>query len=154
MPSPFEAIADLVNACQILPNLYTGGQPSARHLHALKQAGTDIIVDLRDPMEPRPVDEPDLVHHLGMVYVNIPVTSGALSDGALERILATLRTARDRTIFCHCNSGARVGGALIAHLILDHGMDEDAAATEAMRVGLRSAELLEWGLDYARRHGP
>jgi len=25
---------------------------------------------------------------------------------------------------------------------------------QAMRVGLRSAEMLEWGLDYARRHHP
>jgi len=154
VPTPFEAIADLVNACQILPNLHTGGQPGAGHLHALKQAGTDIIVDLRDPMEPRPVDEPDLVHHLGMEYVNIPVTSGALSDDPLERILAILRTDCDRVIFCHCNSGARVGGALIPYLMLDHGVDEDAAVTQAMRAGLRSAELLEWGLDYARRHGP
>jgi protein tyrosine phosphatase (PTP) superfamily phosphohydrolase (DUF442 family) len=154
VPTPFEAVADVVNACQILPNLLTGGQPGAGHLEALKQAGTNIIVDLRDPMEPRPVDEPDLVHHLGMEYVNIPVTSGALSDDALQRILAILRTARDRTIFCHCNSGGRVGGALIPYLMLDHGMDEENAVTQAMRAGLRSAELLEWGLDYARRHVP
>jgi hypothetical protein len=25
---------------------------------------------------------------------------------------------------------------------------------QAMRVGLRSLEMMEWGLDYARRHQP
>jgi hypothetical protein len=52
----------------------------------------------------------------------------------------------------HCGSGNRVGGALIAYLMLDHGMDEETATAEAMRVGLRGADLLEWGLDYVRRH--
>ena len=51
----------------------------------------------------------------------------------------------------HCASANRVGGALIPHFILDHGMTEDAAVTAAMKVGLRGADLLEWGLEYARR---
>jgi hypothetical protein len=32
-------------------------------------------------------------------------------------------------------------------------MDEEAAIEEAMRVGLRSPEMLQWGLEYARRKG-
>ena len=44
-----------------------------------------------------------------------------------------------------------VAGALLPHLILEHGLSEDDATTQAMRIGLRSADLLEWGLDYARR---
>jgi hypothetical protein len=35
--------------------------------------------------------------------------------------------------------------------MLEHGLAEDDAVGQAMRVGLRSADLLEWGLDYARR---
>jgi hypothetical protein len=31
-------------------------------------------------------------------------------------------------------------------------MEEEDAIEQAMRVGLRSAEMLEWGLDYARRN--
>jgi hypothetical protein len=35
--------------------------------------------------------------------------------------------------------------------MLDHGMEEEDAVDAAMRVGLRSAELMEWGLGYTRR---
>jgi hypothetical protein len=35
--------------------------------------------------------------------------------------------------------------------MLDQGLEEDDAVGQAMRVGLRSAELMEWGTDYARR---
>ena len=152
MSTAFQALSHVANACQILPNVISGGQPTAEQLRALKAAGGDIVLDLRDPMEPRPVDEPNLVRELGMEYVNVPVRAGSLDDATLERILAVLRQAGDRTVFFHCGSGSRVGGALIPYFILDQGMEEQDAVDQAMRVGLRSAEYLEWGLDYARRN--
>jgi protein tyrosine phosphatase (PTP) superfamily phosphohydrolase (DUF442 family) len=152
MPIPFQAVSGVANACQILPSVITGGQPNAAQLRALKDAGGRIVLDVRDPMEPRLVDEPSLVRELGMEYVNIPVRAGSLDDATMERILTVLRDAGDRMVFFHCRSGNRVGGALIPYLILDQGMEEQDAVDQAMRVGLRSAEIMEWGLDYARRN--
>ena len=152
MSTPFHAVRDVANACQLLPNVITGGQPTAEQIEALKHAGGGIVLDLRDPMESRPVDESTLVRRLDMEYVNIPVRAGALDDVTLERILGVLRSAGDRTVFVHCSSGNRVAGALLPFLILDQGMEEQDAIDQAMRVGLRSAEMMEWGLDYARRN--
>ena len=152
MPTAFQAVSGVSNACQILPNVISGGQPTADQLKDLKAAGGQIVLDLRDPMEPRPVDEAALVRELGMEYVNVPVRAGSLDDTTLEHILAALRGAGDRTVFFHCGSGSRVGGALIPYFILDQGMEEEDAVEQAMRVGLRSAEYMEWGLDYARRN--
>jgi protein tyrosine phosphatase (PTP) superfamily phosphohydrolase (DUF442 family) len=152
MPTPIAAAAGIANACQALPNIVTGGQPSAAQLEALRAAGVEVVLDIRDPMEPRPVDESAEAARLGLEYVNVPVVAGSLDDAQLDRILATLRGAAGRTVFFHCASANRVGGALIPYLILDEGMDEDDAVQQAMRIGLRSPELLEWGLDYARRH--
>jgi len=152
MPTAFQAISGVANACQIFPNVLTGGQPTAEQLKALKAAGGDMVLDLRDPMEARPVDEAALVRELGMEYVNIPVRAGSLDDKTLEHILLVLRRAGNRTVFFHCGSGSRVGGALIPYFILDQGMAEEDAVGQAMRVGLRSAEYMEWGLEYARRN--
>ena len=152
MTTAFQAISGVANACQILPNVVTGGQPTADHLKALKEAGGEIVLDLRDPMEPRPVDEAALVRELGMEYINIPVRAGSLDDTTLEQILGVLRGAGERTVFFHCGSGSRVGGALIPYFILDQGLEEQDAVDQAMRVGLRSAEYMEWGLEYARRN--
>jgi protein tyrosine phosphatase (PTP) superfamily phosphohydrolase (DUF442 family) len=156
MPTAFQAVSGVANACQVLPNVVSGGQPSANQLKALKEAGGDIVLDLRDPMEPRPVDEAALVRELGMEYINVPVRAGSLDDRALEHILSVLRGAGDRTVFFHCGSGSRVGGALIPYFIIDQGLEEQDAVDQAMGVGLRSAEYMEWGLDYARRnqHSP
>jgi protein tyrosine phosphatase (PTP) superfamily phosphohydrolase (DUF442 family) len=152
MSNALQALQGIANACQILPTVITGGQPNAQQLRALKQAGGSIVLDVRDPMESRPLDERALVQHLGMEYVNIPVKAGSLDDDTLDRILAVLRGAGDRTIFFHCGSGNRVGGALIPYFVLDQGMEEQDAVDQAMRVGLRSAEILEWALSYVRRN--
>jgi protein tyrosine phosphatase (PTP) superfamily phosphohydrolase (DUF442 family) len=151
MPNPYDALAGVPNACQLLPGVVTGGQPAAADLQRLSEAGGGIVLDLRDPMEPRPYDEPALARRLGLEYVNVAVGAGDLTDETLERILAVLRGAGDRTVLVHCASGNRVGGALLPYLMLDHGLEEEDAVGQAMRAGLRSAELLEWGTDYARR---
>jgi protein tyrosine phosphatase (PTP) superfamily phosphohydrolase (DUF442 family) len=151
---PIDAAAGIVNACESLPGVVTGGQPSAAQLAALRDAGVKIILDIRDPMEPRSYDEPAEAKRLGLEYVNVPVVAGATSDAVMERILVALRGRGERPVFFHCGSGNRVGGALIPHFMLDHGLEEDDAVQRAMRVGLRSAEMLKWGLDYAHRHAP
>jgi protein tyrosine phosphatase (PTP) superfamily phosphohydrolase (DUF442 family) len=150
----FDAMQGIANACQLFPNVVTGGQPSATNLEAFKAAGGAVVLDLREPMEPRPLDEPAVVSRLGMEYVNVPVSAGRMNDETIDQVLDVMRRAGNRTVLVHCASGNRVGGALLPHLILDQSLDEEDAVNQAMRVGLRSAEMLEWGLDYARRHHP
>jgi len=149
--TPFEAIRGVPNACQVLPTVVTGGQPTPEHLDALAKSGNAIVIDLRESMEPRGFDEPALVKRLGMEYKLVPVGAHTMSDTTLETLRTALTAAGERPVFIHCGSGNRVGGALIPALMLDQGMDEEDAVDTAMRVGLRSAELMEWGLGYTRR---
>jgi protein tyrosine phosphatase (PTP) superfamily phosphohydrolase (DUF442 family) len=151
MTAPIDALGGVVNVCLLAPTVVTGGQPSASNLAAFAAAGGGIVLDLRDPMEPRPLDEPQAARAAGLDYVNIPVTIASQNDTTLERILEVVRDAGERTVFVHCGSGDRVGGALIPWLILDLGFEEEDAINQAMRIGLRSADLLQWALDYAKR---
>ncbi|HEU4568986.1 MAG TPA: sulfur transferase domain-containing protein [Gemmatimonadales bacterium] len=153
MPTPFDALKNLTNACQATPTLVTGGQPDAQQLAAFKAAGGKVVLDIRDPMEPRPFPEPSEAARLGLEYVNIPVTAGQVDDAVLERILDVVRTHKDDPMLFHCGSGNRVGGALIPYFMLDLGMEEEDAITLAMRVGLRSPEMMQWGLGYVASHG-
>jgi len=150
MATPIEALHGVVNATQALPGLVTAGQPTREHFRALQDAGVRVVLDIRHPMEPRGYDQQALMEELGFEYMNIVVSDGTLTDETLGRILEVLRDNKDRSVLFHCNSGNRVGGAMIPYLILDHGMSEEDATTAAMRMGLRGTALLEWGLEYAR----
>lgn len=152
MPTPLEALGPTPNAVQALPHIITGGQPGPDQFRAMKEAGVEVILDIRDPMEGRPFDEAALVRELGMRYYNVPVVAGRVDDAVMEGILQILRREEGHQTLFHCGSGNRVGGAMIAYLMLDHGLIEEDAVMQAMRMGLRSPEMMEWGTDYARRH--
>lgn len=151
MLSALPALAGVPNAAEPLPGLLTSGQPGPNHFQALQQAGVKTVIDIRDPMEPRPFDEPALVRTLGMEYVNISVRQGALDDAVMESVLDAIRRHAGEPLLLHCASSNRVGGVLIPYLMLDQGMAEEDAVATAMQIGLRGADLLEWGVDYAQR---
>ncbi len=146
-----DALSDVPNIGAPLPWLATAGQPTAENLEAARDAGAEVVIDLRDPMEPRPFDEAAKVRELGMTYINAPVNPGSLDDATMEAVLTAIRENAERQVLLHCASANRVGGALIPYFILDRGMDEQAAIDAAMAAGLRNAGLMEWGVDYARR---
>lgn len=152
MPTPFDALAGIPNAHEPVPGLITGGQPSEKQLRDFAAAGGKVVLDVRDPMEVRPFDEPALARELGLEYINVPVSPGATSDEKLDRILAAVRQHRDKPMLFHCASANRVGGALLPWFILDQKMSPDEATEAAMRVGLRSPEYMAWGMDYAANH--
>ncbi len=149
------ALNGVLNAREPFPGLATGGQPTAEHFAALKDAGCNVVVDTRDPMEQQPFDPPAVVRAAGLTYVNIPVSHGANEDHTFEAVRRTLRdvAASRQGAFVYCNSGNRVGAVLLPYLMLDRGFAEDAAVTTAMQIGTRSAELIEQAREYVRRAG-
>jgi len=111
-----------------------------------------MVLDCRDRMEPRPLREPEDVAAVGLEYLCIPMGHARGSDATLEQIRDALKASvGTKPVLFHCASGNRVGAALIPYLMLDQGFAEEDAVNTAMRVGMRSAELMEWVLDYVRK---
>ncbi len=115
MSQLLDALAGVPNACEPIPGIVTGGQPGPEHLAALRRAGCQVVVDIREAMEPRPFAVPDAPLAAGLEYRHI-----------------------------------HVGAALLPYFLLEQGMEETEAVALAMRMGLRSAGLLEQALEYAR----
>ena len=152
MSQLLDAIAGVPNAREPLPGFVTGGQPQPLHLAALKAAGCEVVLDCRDPMEPRPMREPEEVGATGLDYICIPVGHSGVSDETFAKLRATVQqlVGKRKALF-HCASGNRCGAALIPYLILDQGFEEEDAINEAMRMGMRGAGLMEEALEYVRR---
>ena len=149
-----DAVGDVSNAYELQPGFVTGGQPGEAHLAALKKAGCQVLLDFRDAMEPRPYRVPDAVVAAGLEYQNIPVGHGALPDQTFGQVRERVRALMGkRPTFCCCNSGNRVGAALLPYLMLDRGMGEEEATMVAMKMGMRNAELMESALEYVRKQG-
>src|ERR1051325_528871 len=151
MSQLLDAIAGVPNACEPIPGIVTGGQPASEHLAALKRAGCAVVIDIREAMEPRPFRTPDAVVAAGLEYRSTPVGHGAASAAPLTSFVAAVRElAGKRPAFVYCASGNRVGAGLIPYFMLELGMEEEDAVTEARGVGVRSAGLMEQALESAR----
>src|SRR5437763_17191650 len=143
MSQLLEAIAGLANACEPIPGVVTGGQPASEHLAALKRAGCAVVIDIREPMEPRPFRTPDAVVAAGLEYRSIPIGHGAVSDATFTSFVAAVRElAGKRAAFVYCASGNRVGAGLIPYFMLEPGMEEDDAGTHAPPGGVARARLM------------
>ena len=149
--SLLDAVAGLPNAAEPVSGWITGGQPSEQQLKSFKAAGGEVVVDNRDSMEPRPFDEPATARALGLEYIVVPIVHGAVSVDTMKQMYATLKKLEGRKALLHCSSGNRTSAALIPYLMIDKKMEQDDAVDVAMRGGLRSAELMELAVEYARR---
>jgi len=143
-----DAIAGLPNAAEPVTGWITGGQPTEQQLKAFKAAGGEVVLDNRDPMEPRPFDEPAVARTNGLEYVNLPIVHGAVTADTMKQMHATLKKLEGRNALLHCSSGNRTSAALIPYLMIDKKMEQDDAVDVAMRGGLRSSELMELAVEY------
>jgi len=144
------AVAGLPNAAEPVPGWITGGQPTEQPLKAFKSAGGEVVVDNRDPMEPRPFDEPATARAAGLEYVSLPIVHGAVTTDTMKRMHQTLQKLQGKKALLHCSSGNRTSAALIPYLMIERKMKQDDAVDTAMRGGLRSAELMELALEYVQ----
>ena len=148
MSQLLNAIRGLPNAAEPLPGWVTGGQPTAEQLTAFKAAGGEVVLDNRDPMEFRPLDEPAAVRAAGMEYVSLPIVHGTVTLDTMKQMHDALKKLAGRKALLHCSSGNRTAAAMIPYLMIEEGMDQEMAVEKAMQMGLRSSELMELALEY------
>jgi len=145
------ALTGLPNAAEPVSGWITGGQPTEQQIKSFKAAGGEVVVDNRDPMEPRPFDEPATVRAAGLEYITLPIVHGAVTTATMKQMHETLKRLEGKKALLHCSSGNRTAAAMIAYLMTEKRMEEDDAVELAMRSGLRSAELMDIALQYV--HG-
>src|SRR6267378_7788369 len=143
-----DAFAGLPNAAEPVSGWITGGQPTEQQLKAFKTAGGQVVLDNRDPMEPRLFDEPAAVRAAGLEYICVPIVHGAVTTETMKQIHQVLKRLEGKKALLHCSSGNRTSAALIPYLMIDKKMEQEDAVDLAMSIGLRSAELMELALDY------
>ena len=144
------AFSGLTNAAEPVAGWVTGGQPTEKQLRDFKAAGGEVVLDNRDPMEPRGFDEPAVVRAAGLEYELLPIVHGAVTVDTMKRMHDALRKLAGKKALLHCSSGNRTAAALIPYLMKEEGMPEEEAVDIAMRSGLRSTELMELALQYVR----
>jgi protein tyrosine phosphatase (PTP) superfamily phosphohydrolase (DUF442 family) len=138
-PTTAAPLIPIPHAAQPLPQLLTGGQPSADDLRAARQAGYRTVISLLDEVG----DEPMRAEALGLRFVSIPIRGPAdLTEENARTLAAAMSAPNAAPWIVHCASGNRSGALLALKAFFVDGLDRDAALAFGASAGmttLRSA---------------
>lgn len=143
---PLEA---LTNYYPISPLILTAGQPTAKQIALIRQAGCQVVINLAMPASTNALpDEAALVAAQGMEYVAIPVVweEPALDD--LARFFAAMEANRERKVFVHCVVNYRVSAFMYLHRVLRLGVDPEEAIWDLRAIWEPEAQWAEF-IDFA-----
>ena len=149
-----ESLPGAKNYTRVDATVACGGATGVEAFPELRARGFAAVVNLREAGEPgADIDGASRAAQAqGLRYLHIPLSSRNPGAGAFDTFLDAMKDPANSPVYIHCASANRVGAALIPYFMIDRGMSESDAVDAAMQVGLRNAGLMEWGLDYARRH--
>jgi tyrosine-protein phosphatase SIW14 len=135
----------VANFAAVTPELYRGGQPSARGFQELKNLGVAIDVNLRAGRE-QGEKEKQTVEALGIRYVGVPWSSfHGPRDAQVAAFLELLSENPDKRIFVHCREGRdRTGVMIAAFRIADQHWPAPAAVQEMEAFHFHSLWFHSW----------
>ena len=123
------------------------GQPPEPVFAKLKEAGFQTILSLRRPDEIS-FDEKKAVEEQGMTFVNIPITSSAITDDNVAEFSRVVSDPENKPLLIHCGRAGRVGGMWYIYRALFDKAPEEQSLEEALARGLSSPALEAVVKDY------
>ncbi len=121
---------------------------------ALKKMGFASIINLRQASEAGANVEAEeaAARASGMVYYHIPFDGQKPDPAAADKFLDAITAKGSDPAFIHCAGGNRAATMwMIKRLAVDH-WDVDRASKEATDLGMTSAALKQFAIDYSQSH--
>ncbi|MGH9372394.1 MAG: fused DSP-PTPase phosphatase/NAD kinase-like protein [Vicinamibacterales bacterium] len=88
----------------------------------------------------------------GLRYVHVPVRSPAPDPASVEAFLRAVQDRSNQPMYIHCGSANRVGAMWLIKRVVVDGWEIPRATDEANAIGLTSAALRQFAVDYATAH--
>jgi uncharacterized protein (TIGR01244 family) len=149
-----ESIPGITNFARVETTVACGGTIKPEGIAELKQRGFKSIFDLQLPDE-RTADVPGeaaAAKAAGMTFVHVPFTPSAPDTSSVDRFLTAISDPANEPAFIHCGGGNRAAGFWFIKRIVVDKWDTDRAMAEAEALGLSSAPMKQFALDYVKSH--
>ena len=125
--------------------------PKARA--ALKERGYKAVLNLREATEEGSLipESKAAAEAAGLAFIHVPFKGSAPDDAVADEFLKVVANTTNQPLFINCGSANRVGAMwLIKRMVIDKWA-QDKAVEEAKAIGLTSAALEKWALDYVAK---
>lgn len=131
-----------------------GGATETSALEGLKNDGFKAVINLRQASEPGAniPENSARAKALGLNYLHIPFNAQAPEQKSVDDFLAAVANKANQPVYVHCGSANRVGAVWLVKRVLQDGWTIEKASEEAKLIGLRSAPLEKFALEYIAAH--
>jgi uncharacterized protein (TIGR01244 family) len=145
-----EQVPGITNFKQVKSTVACAGATTPESMRAVKDMGFAAVVNLRQASEKGADIEAETAaaQAAGLTYIHIPMNGAAPDPAVVDRFLAAARTPANNPMFVHCASGNRAAAVWLVRRVLVDGWAVDKASEEAEALGLTSAPLKQFALDY------
>lgn len=147
----FKADAPIVLCIDDKPT--TGGQPSENAYAKAAANGFRAVLTLRSRRDG--VDslrERFMVEQNHLRYFSLPVLAALPAHEQVDEFLRLLRDKRNQPMLVNCAFAERVAPYMLIFRMVEQGWSEEKAIEEAVRSGLKAAQLRIFTRDYRTRH--
>ena len=119
----------------------------------LKEGGLVSVINFRTAAESGATVEAGqaAAEAVGLKYFHMPFPTPTAE--LAEQFLDTVADPANQPVYIHCGSANRVGAMWFIKRVKQDGWEADRAMAEAEAIGLRSAVLKEFALDYVSADG-
>lgn len=147
-------VAGVTNFSKVETTIACGGATTSAAVPELKKLGYVSIINLRLPTEQGADVEAEMAaaKAASMSYIALPFNAASPDPAVVDRFIAAVTAPANQPAFIHCASANRVGALWMVKRILVDNWAQDRALTEATTIGLTSAALKTFALDYVAAH--
>ena len=125
---------DLLNFCQLTPQVGTSGQPTVEQFAEVAALGYDAVVNLAMPDSDNAVaDEGGIVTTLGMSYFHIPVPFDKPTADQLRQFSGLMDVLEGSKVLVHCAVNARVSAFMYQYLTLCKNQSAEQSTTPLLQ---------------------
>ena len=149
-----ESVAGITNFSRVDTTIACAGATTPAAVAEVKRLGYASIINLRQPSEVGADLEAEAVAAkvANITYIHLPLNSASPDPALVDRFLAAVTAPANQPVFVHCASANRAAALWMIKRLTVDGWDADRATTEATALGLTSAPLKAFALDYAASH--
>lgn len=113
----FVVETSIKNCLNVTSTISSSGQPTAEQFQLIKDLGYHVVINLAMPDSTTAIaDEGNIVTHVGMTYIHIPVPFDAPSQEHLKQFFDVMTAFSDRKIWVHCALNYRASAFLYLYL--------------------------------------
>ena len=147
------APAGVVNYTRIDATVACAGATPPTAMAELKARGFVSIINFRTEGEPgaNVKEGRAAAEGVGLKYYHLPFRQA--TPEVTETFLKAVADPVNQPVFIHCGSANRVGAMWLIKRVKVDGWSVEAATDEAQAIGLRSAALKAFALEYVRNGG-